>query len=133
MIKPKAPMPIKNYSDGRYLIDCDRLAAQLDAVLLIDLRPAEDFALGHIKGAKHLDLYAVSLNDTSPAPLDSLLHMFNGPFGARGVSRDQPVVIYDHESGERAARVFGCSASSITLMPGCLMVAQTHGSNRVVH
>jgi len=104
MIKPKAPMPIKNYSDGRYLIDCDRLAAQLDEVLLIDLRPAEDFALGHIKGAKHLDLYAVSLNDTSPAPLDSFLHMFNGPFGARGVSRDQPVVIYDHESGERAAR-----------------------------
>ena len=97
-------MPIKNYPDARYLTDCEGLATQLDEVLLIDLRPAEDFAFGHIRGAKHLDIYALSLNDTSPAPLDSFLHMFNGPFGARGVSRDQTVVIYDHESGERAAR-----------------------------
>ena len=97
-------MPIETYPDRKFLTDCDELAAHRDEVLLIDLRPAEDFAFGHIKGAKHLDIYAFSLNDTSPAPLDSFLHMFNGPFGARGVSRDQRVVIYDHESGERAAR-----------------------------
>ncbi|MFY0610784.1 MAG: sulfurtransferase [Hyphomicrobiaceae bacterium] len=97
-------MPTKNYPNGKFLTDCNGLASQLDEVLLIDLRPAEDFAVGHIKGARHLDIYALSLNDTSPAPLDSFLHMFNGPFGARGVSRDRPVVIYDHESGERAAR-----------------------------
>ncbi len=97
-------MSIKTYPDCKYLTDCDGLDAQLNQVLLIDLRPAEDFALGHIKGAKHLDIYAVSLNDTSPAPLEAFLAMFNGPLGARGVSRDQPVVIYDHESGERAAR-----------------------------
>ena len=97
-------MPIEAYPECRYLTDCDGLAAQLDDVTLIDLRPAEDFALGHIKGAKHLDIYAFSLNDTSPAPLEAFLSMFNGPFGARGVSRERPVVIYDHESGERASR-----------------------------
>lgn len=97
-------MSIKAYPDCKYLMDPDGLAAQLDEVLLIDLRPAEDFALGHIEGAKHLDIYALSLNDTSPAPLEAFLSMFNGPFGARGVSRAQSVVIYDHESGERAAR-----------------------------
>ncbi|MFT7578186.1 MAG: rhodanese-related sulfurtransferase [Alphaproteobacteria bacterium] len=80
-------MSIKAYPDCKYLIDPDGLAAQLDEVLLIDLRPAEDFALGHIEGAKHLDIYALSLNDTSPAPLEAFLSMFNGPFGARGVSR----------------------------------------------
>lgn len=97
-------MPIDTYVDCRHLIDSDELAAILGDVTLIDLRPAEDFALGHIEGAKHLDIYAFSLNDTSSAPLEAFLAMFNGPFGARSVSRDRPVVIYDHESGERAAR-----------------------------
>ena len=97
-------MPIETYADHRYLTDCNRLATMLDDVTLIDLRPAEDFALGHIEGARHLDIYAFSLNDTSPAPLEAFLAMFQGPFGARSVSRDRPVVIYDHESGERAAR-----------------------------
>ncbi len=97
-------MPIETYVDHRYLTDCNRLATMLDDVTLIDLRPAEDFALGHIEGARHLDIYAFSLNDTSPAPLEAFLAMFQGPFGARSVSRDRPVVIYDHESGERAAR-----------------------------
>jgi len=97
-------MTIATYPDRRYLTDCEGLAARLDEVTLIDLRPAEDFALGHIKGAKHLDIYGFSLRDTAPAPLDAFLSIFNGPLGARGVSRDRPVVIYDHESGERAAR-----------------------------
>lgn len=97
-------MSIEAYPDCRHLTSCQALAAQLDDVTLIDLRPAEDFAFGHIRGARHLDIYGVSLNDTSPAPLEAFLSIFNGPFGARGVSRDRPVVIYDHESGERAAR-----------------------------
>ena len=97
-------MPIETYVDCQYFINCDDLAAKLANVTLIDLRPAEDFALGHIQGAKHLDIYSFSLNDTSPAPLEAFLAMFNGPFGARSVSRDRSVVIYDHESGERAAR-----------------------------
>lgn len=71
---------------------------------LLDLRPAEDFAVGHIEGSRHLDLYGVSLNDSSEAPLEAFLAMFRVLFGARGVSLDKPVVIYDHESGERASR-----------------------------
>ena len=97
-------MTIATYPDRRYLTDCKGLATRLDEVTLIDLRPAENFAFGHIKGAKHLDIYGLSLRDTSPAPLEAFLSIFNGPLGARGVSRDRPVVIYDHESGERAAR-----------------------------
>jgi len=73
-------------------------------VTLLDLRPAEDFAVGHIDGSRHLDLYGVSLNDSSEAPLASFLAIFRVLFGARGVRADKPVVIYDHESGERAAR-----------------------------
>jgi thiosulfate/3-mercaptopyruvate sulfurtransferase len=97
-------MPISDFPDKKYLIDARELGERRGAVTLIDLRPAEDFALGHIEGSKHLDLYGVSLNDSSEATLNSFLVIFRALFGMRGVSQDKPVVIYDHETGERAAR-----------------------------
>ena len=97
-------MPIGDFQDQRYLVDSRELGERLGAVTLLDLRPAEDFSLGHIEGSRHLDIYGVSLNDSSDAPLHAFLPIFRTLFGARGVSVDKPVVIYDHESGERAAR-----------------------------
>jgi thiosulfate/3-mercaptopyruvate sulfurtransferase len=97
-------MSISDSPDRRYLIDSRQLGERLGAITLIDLRPAEDFSLGHIDGSKHLDIYGVSLNDSSDAPLNAFLPIFRTLFGARGVSLDKPVVIYDHETGERAAR-----------------------------
>ena len=88
----------------RYLITAPELASRLSDVTLVDLRPAEDFAVGHIPGSTHVDIYGVSLNDSSEAPLNSFLAIFRVLFGSRGVRADRPVVIYDHESGERAAR-----------------------------
>ncbi len=58
-------MPIGDFPDRKYLIDARELGGRLRAVTLIDLRPAEDFALGHIEGSRHLDIYGVSLNDSS--------------------------------------------------------------------
>ncbi|MFT5448063.1 MAG: thiosulfate/3-mercaptopyruvate sulfurtransferase [Gammaproteobacteria bacterium] len=97
-------MSIEGYPDCRHLTHCEALASHLDEVTLIDLRPAEDFALGHIEGARSLDIYGISLNDSAAEPLEAFLCIFHTLFGARGVSRERPVVIYDHESGERAAR-----------------------------
>jgi thiosulfate/3-mercaptopyruvate sulfurtransferase len=92
------------FPDRRYLISARELRERLGAVTLLDLRPAEDFAVGHIEGSRHLDIYGVSLNDSSEAPLNSFLAIFRVLFGARGVTQEKPVVIYDHETGERAAR-----------------------------
>jgi thiosulfate/3-mercaptopyruvate sulfurtransferase len=92
------------FPDPRYLISAQELSGRRDMVTLLDLRPAEDFALGHIEGSRHLDIYGVSLSDSSEAPLAAFLAIFRTLFGARGVSTDKPVVVYDHESGERAAR-----------------------------
>lgn len=97
-------MNTETYPDRRHLTTPAELAGRLGEVTLLDLRPTDDYALGHIDGARHLDIYGVSLNDTSEAPLQAFLSIFHTLFGARGVSRDRPVVIYDHESGERAAR-----------------------------
>jgi thiosulfate/3-mercaptopyruvate sulfurtransferase len=97
-------MTANDFSDPRYLITAAELASRLNDVTLIDLRPAEDFAVGHIPGSTHVDIYGVSLNDSSEAPLNAFLAIFRVLFGSRGVRADRPVVIYDHESGERASR-----------------------------
>jgi thiosulfate/3-mercaptopyruvate sulfurtransferase len=74
--------------------------------LVIDLRPAEAFAAGHIPGAVHLDLWGISLIDTDPAPLRAFLSLIEHLFALRGVTADRTVVVYDEHSGMRAARAF---------------------------
>ena len=97
-------MPVGGFPEQRYLIGARELRERLGAVTLLDLRPSEDFAVGRIEGSRHLDLYGVSLNDSSETPLNAFLAMFRVLFGARGVTVDKPVVVVDHESGERASR-----------------------------
>lgn len=74
--------------------------------LLLDLRPAEEFAAGHLAGSVHLDLWGVSLIDTSEAPLRAFMWMIGHLFALRGVTPDRPVVVYESSSGMRAARAY---------------------------
>lgn len=71
---------------------------------LIDTRPAEQFAQGHIPGATHFDLFGLSLVDTSEAPLKAFMYMIHHVLELRGVSDDKDVVFYENNSGMRAAR-----------------------------
>ena len=100
----------KGYANPQLLITTsvlsERLVADPDASLLVDLRPAEVFAAGHIPGAVHLDLFGVSLIDTDPAPLSAFLWMIGHLFASRGVAPERTVVVYDERSGMRAARAF---------------------------
>lgn len=85
------------------------LAAALDGPappLLIDARPAEAFARGQIGGAVHLDLWGLSLIDTSEAPLKAFMWMIGHLFSLRGVTAERAVVVYEDNSGLRAARMF---------------------------
>jgi len=91
------------------LITPDRLNRELASgtpPLIIDGRPAEQFARGQIPGAVHLDVWGISLIDTSDAPLRAFMWMIGHLFSLRGVSPHRPVVVYDHDSGLRAARLF---------------------------
>ena len=74
--------------------------------LLLDLRPAEEFAAGHLAGSFHLDLWGISLIDTSEAPLRAFMWMIGHLFSLRGVTPERPVVVYEGKSGMRAARAF---------------------------
>lgn len=73
---------------------------------LIDLRPAEQYAAGHLPGAVHLDLWGLSLTDTDPAPMKAFLWIIEHLLAERGVTADRPVVVYEETSGTRAARAF---------------------------
>jgi thiosulfate/3-mercaptopyruvate sulfurtransferase len=74
--------------------------------LLLDLRTPDAYAAGHIAGAVHLDLFGVSLIDTDPAPLKAFMWMIEHLLATRGVDGATPVVVYDDQSGIRAARAF---------------------------
>ena len=91
------------------LVTPDRLDAAIRSAhppLLIDLRPAEHYASGHLPGAVHLDLWGISLIDTDPAPLRAFLWIIEHLFAERGVTAERPVVVYEETSGTRAARAF---------------------------
>jgi thiosulfate/3-mercaptopyruvate sulfurtransferase len=97
------------YANPHLLTTPAELARALDAdgkPLVIDIRPPEDYATGHIPGAVHLDLWGLSLIDTDPGPLKAFMWIIDHLFNLRGVDAKTPVVVYDEQSGMRAARAF---------------------------
>jgi thiosulfate/3-mercaptopyruvate sulfurtransferase len=83
------------------------LHAKLDRVQIIDTRPAAQFAGGRIPRAIYLDLWALSLNDTDPAPMHAFFWSISHYLTAHGIDPKRPVVVYEAEEvGPRAARVF---------------------------
>jgi thiosulfate/3-mercaptopyruvate sulfurtransferase len=99
----------KGFANPQLLTDPQALSARMKEgtkLLLLDLRPAESFAAGHIPGAVHVDLWGVSLIDTDPAPLKAFMWMIVHVLELRGVDVNTPVVVYDDQSGTRAARAF---------------------------
>jgi thiosulfate/3-mercaptopyruvate sulfurtransferase len=59
-----------------------------------------------VPGAVHLDLWGLSLIDTDPGPLKAFMWIVDHLFNLRGVDAKTPVVVYDEQSGMRAARAF---------------------------
>jgi thiosulfate/3-mercaptopyruvate sulfurtransferase len=89
------------------LIDTATLTARLGdpELRILDARPAPAFAADHLPGAVHLDVFGISLIDTRPQPLAAFEYIIQHLLELRGVSRERPVVIYDEDSGMRAARL----------------------------
>ena len=100
----------KGFVHPELLVSPGVLAQELRAndtrTLLLDVRPAEAFAAGHLPGAVHVDLFGISLIDTDPAPMRSFLWIIEHLLASRGVTAERRVVLYDIDSGMRAARAF---------------------------
>jgi len=96
----------QQYTREKLLITTADLQKKLGspALCIIDARPAEDYARGHIPGATHFDLFGLSLIDTRAAPLKAFMFMIHHVLELRGVSEAKEVVFYDETSGMRAAR-----------------------------
>ncbi len=94
------------YTREKLLTTPEELRKKLNSpeLRLIDARPAEQFAQGHIPGAVHFDLFGLSLVDTREAPLQAFMHMIHHVLELRGVSENKEVIFYDETSGMRAAR-----------------------------
>ena len=102
---------MRGFANPDLLVTPKQLAAMLGGVgakrpLVLDLRPPEAYTEGHIPGAIHLDLWGVSLIDTDPAPLEAFMWMIEHVLAGHGVQASTPVVVYEDQSGMRAARAF---------------------------
>ena len=103
---------MKGYANPHLVVSPQDLALVLDGAeatrpLLLDLRPPEEYSAGHIPGAIHVDLWGVSLIDTDPAPLKAFMWMIEHVLAVHGVDATVSVVVYDEQSGVRAARARG--------------------------
>jgi thiosulfate/3-mercaptopyruvate sulfurtransferase len=101
---------MKGFTNPKLLITprqlSDRIGRDPGQLLILDLRPPEQYTHGHIPGAVHLDLWGVSLIDTDPAPLNAFMWMIEHVLANHGVQKATPIVVYDDQSGMRAARGF---------------------------
>ena len=101
---------MKGYANPGLLVTPEELsqliAGPAPRPLVLDLRPPDEYSAGHLPGAVHLDLWGVSLIDTDPAPLSAFMWMIEHVLALHGVKADTPVVVYDEQSGIRAARAF---------------------------
>jgi thiosulfate/3-mercaptopyruvate sulfurtransferase len=97
------------FPNATLLVTPADLAREIDGgsrLQVLDLRPPDAYTAGHVPGAIHLDLWGVSLIDTDPAPLKAFMWMIEHVLAVHGVDAATPVVVYDEQSGIRAARAF---------------------------
>ena len=99
-------MKDKGCVNPQLLISAEELVSRIDdpSICIVDTRPTHEYVTGHIQNAIHLDLYGISLNDTSETAFNAFMWTIAHLFGARGVDSRKTIVWYENISGIRAAR-----------------------------
>jgi len=96
------------FANPDLIVETDQLDAVLDDpnVRIVDVRPAEKYAEGHIPNAVHLG--ADDVNDRHAHVDGARLpdSVIADMLGERGIDRDTRVVLYDDRGGFHAARLF---------------------------
>ncbi len=102
----RTPWPIRaaqingeadGYAHAEWLVDADWLRAHRDdpGLHLIAFGPADEFAAGHIPGARRVDGAALELGDTSPAAITAWQEQMARLVAGLGIEPDSTVVAYD--------------------------------------
>lgn len=79
-------------------------AAMAKGAVLIDARKAGEFKNGHIPGAMPLSTYEVLVTNSSLEGMRPFAEAVAHRFSSVGVTTERPVIVYDEETGMRAAR-----------------------------
>lgn len=97
-----------NYTNPHLLWSVDELKTRLGdpKLVVMDMRPPEAYANGHIPGARSFDIFGISLVDTGAQALEAFLWIIEHLIQAKGVNSDSTVVAYDDVAGMRSARLF---------------------------
>lgn len=96
------------YANAALLVAAQEVADRLEErdLRLLDARPPERYAAGHIPGAVNLPLVDITRTiDGVPGMLAPTAEVEQA-LGQRGVTREAPVVIYDDFGGIQATRLF---------------------------
>ncbi len=96
------------YANPHLLWSVDELKSRLadPKLAVMDMRPPEAYANGHIPGARSFDIFGISLIDTRPQPLEAFLWIIEHLIQAKGINSESTVVAYDDIAGMRSARLF---------------------------
>lgn len=73
-------------------------------LVIVDVRPEDAYAAGHIPGARNVDIYPYKILESDTARVDAWVRVMEGVFQKLGVSHDSRVVFYEDISGTSAAR-----------------------------
>ncbi len=86
------------------IVSVDWLAGHRDDVIVVDVRPADQYGAGHIPGARHIDLYPYKILDSDPGLIAEWVETIQAAFRRLGVRNGDRVVFYEDFSGTTAAR-----------------------------
>ena len=86
------------------IVSPDWLAAHRDKVVLVDVRPGDQYHAGHIPGARHIDLYPYKVRDSDPELIAEWVEAVQAAFRRIGIRNGDRVVFYEDYSGTTAAR-----------------------------
>ena len=110
-------------TDGatRLLVDLEWLDSRTAPVLLVDARPAPDYAKGHLPGAINLDTFFYVNERTDPTGLKTIEADWARMLGEAGITPDDTVVFYDAGTQNYAPR-------------GAFMLRYLgHGASHILH
>ena len=89
-----------------FLLEPDELREEMRTkpLLVIDARTPTAYATGHLPGALQLSTYQCFVPDTTDAGMAAFVEEVTGRYASVGLAPDRPVIVYEQDTGMRAAR-----------------------------